>query len=311
MDLNGVGGVWPAAITPFTAVGNLDEASLQSHLRDLTGTPGVRAVVVNGHAGEVTSLDREERRRVVQIARTAGAPACGIVAGIVADDTRGACLLARDAADAGADALLLFPPALFANGADHRPDMAVRHAAAVADASGLPITLFQLARSSGLSYGHDTLLRLCREVPAIIAVKEGSDVPAVYEQTMRALRSLPRRVSLLTTNNSWLFASLAVGADGLLSGLGSVAPGLLVALFAAVSAGDLNAAREVNAQLFPLVSAFYRPPFTDCHSRMKVALHLIGKIQNAEPRPPLLPILPQEIASIGDALRTAGLLPTR
>ena len=308
MDLNGVGGVWPAAIMPFTRDGAIDHAGLAQHLRDLAVTPGVRAVVVNGHAGEVTSLDQAERRAVVEIARGVMPPGVGLVAGIVADDTRAACALGRDAAAAGADALLLFPPAVFAGGADLRPEMAIGFAGAVAEASGLPITLFQLSRASGLSYGPGTLLRLCQEVPAIIAIKEGSDVPAMYEQTLRALQDLPRRVSLLTTNNSWLFQSLALGADGLLSGLGSVVPGWLVDMVGAFDRGDLAAARLANDRLFPLVSLFYRPPFLDGHNRMKTALHLMGKLGHPGPRQPLLPIGADETARIAAVLRTSGLI---
>ncbi|MFT4268364.1 MAG: dihydrodipicolinate synthase family protein, partial [Xenophilus sp.] len=79
------GGVWPATLTPFAPDGALDEAALQAHVAQVAGTPGVRAVVVNGHAGEATSLDRGERARVVALAAGAagGVP---VVAGVVAED---------------------------------------------------------------------------------------------------------------------------------------------------------------------------------------------------------------------------------
>ena len=307
MHISGVGGIWPATLTPFMTDGRVDDDALAAHVRDVAGTPGVRAVVVNGHAGEATSLDRAERAQVVRVA-VAAAGQMPVVAGVVADDTRQACALARDAAQAGASALLLFPPAVFAQGAGARPDMARRFVSEVAAASSLPIALFQLSRASGLAYSTDTLAQLCTDVPAIVAVKEGSDIPELYEDNLRALRALPRPVTLLSSSNSWLFASLAYGADGILSGLGSVAAGLLVALHEAVARGDLAAARAVNERLVPLCRAFYRAPWLDAHNRMKTALHLLGRLPHPDPRPPLLPVPADDTARIRAALLASGLL---
>jgi len=301
------GGIWPATLTPFTPAGGIDDAALHAHIAEVAGTPGVHAVVVNGHAGETTSLDHSERSHVVRLAVHA-ADRVPVVAGVVADDTRDACKLAREASAAGASALLLFPPALFAQGAAARPEMARRFVTEVALATDLPIVLFQLSRASGLAYGTDLLRSLCEDVHRIVAVKEGSDVPEMYEDNLRALRSLSRPVSMLSSNNSWLLASLAYGADGILSGLGSVAAPLLAALHDAVSAGHLEAARQVNARLVPLCRVFYRAPYLDIHNRMKTALKLLGRLPHAAPRPPLLPIDDAETALIRAALEDAGLL---
>jgi 4-hydroxy-tetrahydrodipicolinate synthase len=308
MDLTGIGGIWPASLTPFDMAGAVDEAALRAHLADLAAIPGVRALVVNGHAGEATSLDRAERQTAIRIARSVAGSSTGVVAGIVADDTRGACDLARDAQAAGADALLLFPPALFAGGIEARPDMAVQFVRAVAAASPLPIVMFQLSRASGLGYPTSLLVQLCREIPSVIAVKEGSDQPAAYEDNIHALRQCGRPITVLTTNNTWLFASLAYGADGILSGIGSVASPLLAEMFAASARGDVAAARQANDRLLPLLRVFYRRPSFDMHNRMKTALHLLGKLPNPAPRPPLLPITPDEREEIAAALRAAGLL---
>ena len=167
----------------------------------------------------------------------------------------------------------------------------------VAGASSLPIVLFQLSRASGLAFSTETLAQLCAEVPAIVAVKEGSDIPELYEDNLRALRALARPVTLLSSSNSWLFASLAYGADGILSGLGSVAAPLLVALHEAVARGDLAAARAV-----------YRAPYLDAHNRMKTALHLLGRLPHPDPRPPLLPVPAEDTARIRAALLASGLL---
>lgn len=311
MNLAGIGGVWPAALTPFRPDGAIDEPVLERHFRHLAETRGVKAIVVNGHAGEVTSLDRDERFHVVEVARRMVGERIGVVAGIVAENPRLAGELARDAERAGADAALLFPPNLFALGARLRPEMSVRFAGDVAEASGLPIVLFQLSNASGLGYASETIARVCAELPAVIAVKEGSDSPAAYEETLRALRALKRPVTVLTTNNSWLLASLAVGGDGILSGMGSIAAALQADLWDAVTAGDWGAARRAGERLFPLVQAFYKPPLLDMHNRMKAGLHHLGLLPHPTVRPPLLPLQTAEIESIVSALAKAGLEPRR
>jgi 4-hydroxy-tetrahydrodipicolinate synthase len=186
--------------------------------------------------------------------------------------------------------------------------MAVQFVSAVAASCSLPIVLFQFPPASGPGYSPALLARLCREIPSIIAVKEGSDVPQTFEDTLAALRSCGRRVTILTTNNSWLFASLAYGVDGILSGCGSVLAAPLADMLAASDRGDIAGARAVNDRMLPLLRVFYRRPSFDIHNRMKTALHLLGKLPNPAPRPPLLPITSAERAEIAQALHEAGLL---
>jgi 4-hydroxy-tetrahydrodipicolinate synthase len=307
MDLRRTGGLWPATLTPFTEKGDVDETALRAHLLEVGLVPGVKAVVVNGHAGEMTSLSREERTAIVRTARVTLPPHVGVVAGVQSEDTTVACNLADDARDAGADAMLLFPPCIFANGANLRPEMAFRFVETIADKSRLPIVVFQLSMASGLGYSTEILVRLCREIDSVIAVKEGGDAPRIFETNIRAIREIRRSITILTTNNTWLMPSLSLGVDGILSGMGSVAAPLLVALFEAVRLGDSTTARMINDRLFPLVEAFYRPPQVDAHNRMKTALCLLGRLPNAVVRPPLLPLPQSDVAAVRAALELAGI----
>jgi len=104
-----------------------------------------------------------------------------------------------------------------------------------------------------------------------------------------------------------LMATFLLGADGCISGMGSVAADLQAELFAAVKAGDLPGAQRVNERLAPLVDVFYAPPFVDMHNRMKEALAILGRIPAAHVRPPLTPVSDDERHRIRLALRTASL----
>lgn len=299
-------GVIPAALCPFHPDLSLDENGLRRHVRFLVQTPGVSGVCVNGHAGEVASLTPEEQVRVIRLAKNE-AGSIPIIAGIYAQSTREACDLAKAAAGAGADALLVFPPPLFSWGATRTDRVPVAYVQTLAAVAELPLVIFQYPPASGLGYTPETLRRLA-EMPSVIAVKEGTGEMKRYEQNVRLLRSLARPVAVLTSNNDWLFASLCVGADGILSGSGSLIPSWHAELFEAVSRGDLEAARKVNDRIFTLSQAFYADPPLDMHTRMKAASVLLGRFDCPLPRPLLLPIGPEETERIAAALVAVGLL---
>ena len=103
-------GVMPANLLPFRADLSIDEPAYRGHLRWLADVRGVTGLVVNGHAAEVSSLDREERRRALAIAVDEVRGALPVVAGVYTDGTQEAVRLARDAKAEGAAGILLFPP---------------------------------------------------------------------------------------------------------------------------------------------------------------------------------------------------------
>jgi 4-hydroxy-tetrahydrodipicolinate synthase len=148
---------------------------------------------------------------------------------------------------------------------------------------------------------------LLEAVPTIRAIKDWCADPMLHERHIRTLQSLPRPVTVLTTHSAWLMASLTMGANGLLSGAGSVIADLQVELFEAVKAKDLARAQRVNDRLYPLQQAFYAPPFLDMHNRMKECLVLLGRLDRAVVRPPLVKLSDAEIDRLRGALAAARL----
>jgi 4-hydroxy-tetrahydrodipicolinate synthase len=264
--------------------------------------------VANGHAAEVSSLTRDERTRALAIALDEIGDRCPLVAGVYADGTREAVELARDAKTAGAAGVLVFPPTLFAWGAQMKPDMAVRHFSEIAAGTDLPIVVFQYPFASGVGYTPETLSRLV-EIPQVAAVKEWSNDIVGFERSLRAVRATGRPVAVLSAFTMSLMASFLLGADGAISGMGSVTADLQVELFEACAKGDVDSARAINDRLDPLVRLFYAPPFVDMHNRMKEALVLLGRIPAAHVRPPLTPIPPRERDAIRLALAAARVTP--
>jgi 4-hydroxy-tetrahydrodipicolinate synthase len=299
-------GIMPANLLPFRADLSIDEAAYRSHLRWLADTPGVTGIVANGHAAEVSSLTREERQRALAIALDEVGGACPVVAGVYSDGTQEAVELARDAKALGAAGVLVFPPTLFMWGAQHKPEMVLRHFSEIAAKADVPIIVFEYPPASGIGYAPETLARLA-EIPQVAAVKDWSNDIVAFEANLRALRATGRPVAMLSSFTMSLMSTFLLGADGAISGMGSVAADLQAELFAAGQKGDLEEARRINDRLEPLVRVFYAPPFVDMHNRMKEALVLLGRIPAAHVRPPLTPVSLPEREAIRRALAAAGL----
>jgi 4-hydroxy-tetrahydrodipicolinate synthase len=229
-----------------------------------------------------------------------------IVHGVWADGSLEAARIARRAEAGGASALLVFPPAPFTMG--QTPDMALAHFKTIADATDLPLIVFQYPLATGQGYPAATLERLFDEVPTIRAIKDWTTIVQQHERQIRELQGRKRPINVLSTNSAWLMSSLVLGCNGLLSGSGSVIADLQARLFRAVKADDLAEARRLNDRIYPTARVFYADPFIDMHNRMKEALVLLGKLPRAVVRPPLVKIGDAEIARIRDALIEAGLL---
>jgi 4-hydroxy-tetrahydrodipicolinate synthase len=299
-------GVIPAVLLPFNDDLSIDEKSFGSHLRDVAATRGISAITINAHSTEVASCSFEEQRRVLEIAQDEIGARLPIVNGVWADGSLEAARIARMAAEGGASALLVFPPAPFTLG--QSPEMAVAHFKRIADATDLPIIAFQYPLATGQGYPRETLLKMVEQVPAIRAIKDWAGNVPQHEMQIRTLQSLPRPVNVLTTHSAWLFSSLVLGCNGLLSGSGSVIPDLQAELFRAVQANDLAAAKRLNGRIYPLARVFYAEPWADMHNRMKEALVLLGRLQRAVVRPPLVKLSRAEIDRIRAALVESGLL---
>src|SRR5260221_1474494 len=206
----------------------------------------------------------------------------------------------------GAAGLVVLPPAYLRSG--QGPEMPLSHFKRIADATDLPLILFQYPLAGGQGFPTATLLKILDEVPGVRAIKDWCANPQLHERHVRLLQSRARPVNVLSTHSAWLLSSLVLGCNGLLSGSGSVIADLQAKLFRAVKAGDLAEARKIQDRITPTVEVFYSEPWVDMHNRMKEALVLLGKLPRAVVRPPLAKLPAQEIERIRAALAAARLL---
>jgi 4-hydroxy-tetrahydrodipicolinate synthase len=298
-------GVIPATLLAFNDDFSIDEASTRAHLRHVANVAGITAITVNGHASEIHACSDDEQQRILDVSLDEIGDGLPLITGVWADGSHEAARIARWSEAAGASCLLVFPPQpIMMMQGQRKPEMAVAHFKTIADATDLPIIVFQYPDS--YAYRMDTMHRLIDEVPQIVAMKDWN-MGMTHERHVRELQSVARPFNVLSTNSAWLMSSLTMGANGLLSGSGSVIADLQVALFDAVQAGDLKRAQAINDRIYPTAKCFYGSPATDMHNRMKEALVMLGRMPGAVVRPPLTKLSDAELAGVRAAIDEAGL----
>ena len=301
------GGVYAATVCPMTEDARVDDAALARHVAAVTAVPGVRGLLSNGHAGENFALERAEKRRVIEITRGAAGPDTLIVAGVNQESSRELALEAREAAEAGADAILVFPPNSWALSLD--PRAVLLHHRAVLEATELPIMLYQAPVGAGHMAYPPEVLRELVSLPRVVAIKEGSWETSTYEANRRLVRSLAPEVAVLASGDEHLLSCFVLGSEGSMVSLAVIVPEAIVALDAAVRDGDLKAARAAHETIYPLAAAIYgTAPAGMATARLKACLALLGRIECAAVRPPSPALSDRETAALKAILESAGLL---
>ncbi|MGR3804151.1 dihydrodipicolinate synthase family protein [Marinibacterium profundimaris] len=286
-------GIHAATLCPLTRDGAVSEAELAAHAGRIARAEGICGLLINGHAGEGGMMALDERRRVTEVVREAVPDASFLTVGVTSESTAAATREAEDAARAGADAVLVFPPNHWAMGAD--PGMIVDHHRAVAQACGLPVVLYKAPLGWGrLSYDVDLLARLC-QIEAVAGIKEGAWEVAAYEELRRRIKAERPGVSVMASGDEHLFACYQIGTDGSQVSLAAIAPELVTGLFAACNAGDWARARELHEAIYPLSREIYRrAPAYLANARLKACLHLQGHIASDRMKRPMRELTPEE-----------------
>lgn len=295
--------VLPAANLPMFENTSIDAEAYRAHLRWLL-TFEIGGLVINGHAGELESLTREERIRVAEMARAEIPGHLPMVVGVTGLGTREAVECARDAKAAGADALLVMPIPHFAFGAVDRPELIVPYFRALAEAVDLPLVIFRYNAKTGLMYSVEVLLRIAEEVPQVIAIKDSS---LDYEEAWVRFQSFPRKINFLVAHGS-LFLIRFATADGAISSFSNVVPECVTELYRLASSGQMENARALFIRIKALSDAIYhRQPLMQHWVAEKEGLVARGRFPRAVVRPPFQPLGTDHVREIREAVARAGL----
>ena len=294
-------GAFTALVTPMTADGSLDEATLVAMVeRQLDA--GINGLVPVGTTGESPTLSAEEDQRVIELTieavrRRGVAATTPVIAGTGSNVTAHAIDYTEAAMRLGADAALVVSP--YYNKPDQR--MLEAHYRAVADV-GLPVVVYNVPGRTGGNVNADTLMRLA-EHPNIVAVKEAS---GNMEQIMTIVRDRPEGFAVLSGDDSWTLPIMGVGGDGVISVVSNEVPGVMVELCAAAARGDLETAWAIHYRYLELMRVNF---ITTSPAPVKAAMAEMGLITDAL-RMPMLPLDATNRERVRAVLADLGLLPT-
>jgi 4-hydroxy-tetrahydrodipicolinate synthase len=228
------------------------------------------------------------------------------VAGLAGPSTDAAVRQAQDFKAAGADALLVFPiPAYLSQPLN--PAVPVLYHARIAEV-GLPLILFQLQPAlAGVNYDADVLEAMVR-VEGVVAIKEASFDARRFVDTARLLERMPKRITLLTGNDNFILESFLLGATGALIGFGAVMTREQVDMIRAWQEGRPEDAMALGKRVQRLADVVFAAPVGDYRVRLKECLRILGVLESAHVRQPLLPISDAEREHLTAVLKEVGLL---
>ncbi|MFG1883123.1 4-hydroxy-tetrahydrodipicolinate synthase [Micromonospora sp. NPDC049102] len=287
------GRVLTAMVSPFTADGSLDfdgAARLASYLVDEQGND---ALVVNGTTGESPTTTDAEKERLVRTVVEAVGDRARVVAGVGTNDTRHTIELAAAAEKAGAHGLLVVTPYY------NKPPQSglLRHFTAVADASGLPVMLYDIPHRSGVPIDTETLVRLA-DHGRIVAVKDAKgDLIATSWVTSRT------GLAYYSGEDALTLPALAVGCVGVVGTSTHFTGALTAQMIEAYDTGDMPTALALHRRLLPLFTGIFRTQGTIL---VKAGLASLG-LPAGPVRPPLVDATDDEIAQLRADFAAAGL----
>lgn len=300
-------GVLAATTTPFDKKGEVDEQVLRRHFRDLLAVHGIAGLVPNADAGEGKTLSPEERKHIIRIGVEEAKGKIPIIAGINADTAAKAIESALDAKEVGASVILLSPPSHWLISCP--PEAPYAYIRAVAQGVDIPIIIFQYPLWYGnASYDSESLGKLVT-IEGVVGVKDGVWEVEHYEKDYRAVKAAAPHVAMLSGSDAHLFHTYLVGADGTLVVYAALVPELIVELFETCQKGELKRAKTLHDRIWPITQAvFSTPPLANWVVRIKECLVLMGRLENAVVRSPLLPVNDEERKMLRKALQSAALL---
>ena len=275
MNLSGCG---TALVTPFAQDGSIDEPALRAHV-DWQITSGISLLIPCGTTGEASTLTAQEWLRVIEITVEAAAGRVPVYAGCTHNSTAQLVLNARKlSAISGLTGILSASPYYNKPGQEGQ----FQHFRALAEATPLPILLYNIPGRTGTNLLLETVLRLA-ELAGIAGIKESSGNLA---QITELLTQAPRSFKVFAGDDALALPILAVGGCGLISVASNAIPGPMTQMIAAALRSDWLTARSLNALYFAFMQANFLEPSP---APIKAVLSLLGRCSDAV-RLPMLPV---------------------
>ena len=289
-------GLYTAIVTPFKD-NQIDTEALKA-LVEAQIAGGVDGIVPVGTTGESPTLSHKEHMEVIRLAIEYAAGRCQVIAGTGSNSTIEAIEMTREAEAMGADGTLQVCPYY------NKPSQegVYRHFKAIADATSLPILLYSIPGRSGIEIAVDTVARLAKDCPNIVAIKEAG---GSVERVNRLVQALPEDFAILSGDDGLTVPFISCGAVGLVSVTSNVAPAEMKALVDAAISGDGKKALELQKKYYPLMKGLMSLDGNPVP--VKAAMALRGDM-SWEIRMPLVSLAEEKHGILADLLKSYNLL---
>ncbi len=288
-------GIIPAMVTPFDKQGKISEDGLRK-LIDYLMEGGVHGLFPVGSQGEFYALEKEEKKKIMEVVLDQVKGRVPIYAGTGAITTKEAITLTKMAEDIGVDAVSIITPFFISP----TQNELYEHYLAVAKSTSLPILLYNNPGRSGVNLSTDLVVRLSK-IDNIVGIKDSSGDMTL---TTEYIRRTSNDFSVLAGRDTLIYGTLLYGGKGAIAATANVAPKLVVEIYEAYVRGDIEQAKKTQAELAPLRLAFSLGSFPVV---IKDALELIG-IKVGTTRAPIKSLNKDKQEMLRDVLQQMGLL---
>lgn len=283
------GQVVTAMVTPFDANGEIDFQATKQLTEHLIAN-GTDALVVAGTTGESPTLSTEEKVQLFKFVTETAAGRVPVIAGTGSNDTRASIELTRRAEEAGVDAIMLVTPYY------NKPSQEgmFQHFKAIAEATGLPVMLYNIPGRSIVNLSVDTVVRLSA-IDNIVSIKEAS---GNLDAAAEIIERTPENFTLYSGDDGLTLPLLSIGAAGIVSVAAHIIGNDMQEMINSFKQGDVRTAADKHRKLLPVMNALFAAPNP---VPVKTALQLSG-IQVGGVRLPMIPLTKEETITLRKSL---------
>ena len=272
-------GIYAATVVPLKKNKSIDLNALSKHVREVINTDGIKGLLLNGHAGENFTLNKDEQIKVVKISKKFLNPNNKIISGLNFEDPILASKVAVKMIKAGADAILIFPPFSWSQGVSEK--MIFEHHKIICNKINKPVFIYQSSIYSGhLSYKKNLLKKLLK-IKNIMGVKEGSWDYRSYVNNYKFFKKYKKNFSVMASGDEHLYPCFKYASDGSQVSLAAIIPEKIVELIRLIENKDYFMAKKLDKKILVLAKNIYgRYPPNFATARIKFCLKVLKKIPN-------------------------------
>ena len=272
-------GIYAATVVPLKKNKSVDLNALSKHIKEVIKIDGIKGLLLNGHAGENFTLNKDEQIKVIKISKKFLNSNNKIISGLNFEDPILASKVAIKMIKAGADAILVFPPFSWSQGVSE--EMVFEHHKVICNKINKPVFIYQSSIYSGhLSYKKNLLKKLLK-IKNIVGVKEGSWDYKSYVNNYKFFKKYKKNFSVMASGDEHLYPCFKYASDGSQVSLAAIIPEKIVKLIKFIENKDYFMAKKLDKKILILAKNIYgKYPPNFATARIKFCLKVLKKIPN-------------------------------